>query len=680
MRKLKRTLLILAVIALAGVGGFFGWKYYSSTHAAAVKVYPFNYVGITEYWGDSQESYGPVSTDKIQTVYLSDTQTVSEIAVTQGQEVKQGDLLMSFDTTLSQLELERKEVEIQQHQLDIEEAEKELQRIGWLAPMGNPPTEPETEPTEPTDPTEPDMGRQLTTEYELFWNGSGRTQDTAFICWIPSGKVITQKFLQETIGELTEEEPEPTDPTESTDPTEPTDPTESTDPTGASEPTGATDPTSDTNPTEVTGQPETQPTAAPETQPVQTDPAPTAAPETQPASEEAATQAAENLTGRQGAIVFATLLSEFTPTEETVAPTAAPETQPTEATGPIDPTDASAPDDPTAPTDAEKKDDDEKECYPYYVIFKVTEGNYLKSDKIIWLGVHVYSDGSISFFDASNVEDFSVREEEKPTEPTDPTEETEPEETEPETDWYGSGYTYSELQKMKQEQQEKIKDLELKLKLAQAELKLMQKELTDGNVYAEQDGKVISVLTEEEAKLKTQPLIKVSSGGGYYVEASVGELARESLVIGQEVTVSDWNSGASYTGTIASIGDVPTNDGGSSYGNPNNTTYSFRVFVDESANLQAGNYVSVTYSAAEQSGLYMNKAFVRTDESSSYVYVRGESGLLEKHVVTVGRTLSGYYLEILDGLEEDDYIAFPYGKTVKVGAPTQEGDYTDMYA
>ena len=76
------------------------------------------------------------------------------------------------------------------------------------------------------------------------------------------------------------------------------------------------------------------------------------------------------------------------------------------------------------------------------------------------------------------------------------------EETEPYVDYIGSGYTYSQIQEMKKEQEQKIKDLNIQLKLAQSELKIMERELSDGNVYSEQDGKVIAVLTEEEAKLR----------------------------------------------------------------------------------------------------------------------------------------------------------------------------------
>lgn len=309
-------------------------------------------------------------------------------------------------------------------------------------------------------------------------------------------------------------------------------------------------------------------------------------------------------------------------------------------------------------------------CQPYYVIFKITRENRLKGDILGWIGLHVYSDGSFTFFDASMNEDFSI-----PVEPTVPTE------PEPEIDYIGSGYTYTQIQAMKEEQLQKIKDLELKLKLADAELKIMQKELSDGNIYAEQDGKVISVLTEEEAKLNSQPIIKVTGGGGYYIDASISELERSGMKVGMEVTVNDWNTGMTYTGTVVSVGDMPSSS--SSYNgmnNPNASSYPFRVFVDESADLQAGNYVSVQYSTGEQTGIYLEKAFLRTDNGRSYVYVLGENGLLEQRTVQVGRNLNGYYVEILNGLTEDDMVAFPYGKNVKAGAPAEEGDYSDLYA
>ena len=848
MRKLKKTLIILAIVAVVGCGGFFGWKYFRQSSAAPVKVLPFSFVGMTEYWGDSRESYGPVTTDKIQTVYLSDTQTVSKILVKEGQEVKKGDLLMSFDTSLSQLELERKELEIQKDQMDLDDANKELQRISWMVPMGTPPTEPETEPTEP------DPGRLLEGEYELFQEGhDGSSESAAFISWIPGGQVVTRKFLlimggctpvqfTHTPAELTltvypadadansaiapeadgtylllpgeyayeaaakdhepaqgrftvpkqmdsftvdvtltppateptETEPTETEPTEepteapTENPTEPTDPSAPTDPSNPTDPT--TDPTTPSDPTQTPSEP-SQPAAEktvvrficdPENMTLvvfpkgkDTDAAIEAESDktyrllpgeyTYQASAEDYDTAREDFTVEQAELeVTVTLTRSAAPAPVTEAPTEkpteaateAPTQQPTEnptQTPTEKPTEAAvetptqqpaetetppapAPEDPPAPAPAQEEPTPAPAseaptaeepiappapetaeltgeegliefaavepgtvptgsqarpatCQPYYVIFKITRENRLKGDILGWIGLHVYSDGSFTFFDASMNEDFSI-----PVEPTVPTE------PEPEIDYIGSGYTYTQIQAMKEEQLQKIKDLELKLKLAGAELKIMQKELSDGNIYAEQDGKVISVLTEEEAKLNSQPIIKVTGGGGYYIDASISELERSGMKVGMEVTVNDWDTGMTYTGTVVSVGDMPSSS--SSYNgmnNPNASSYPFRVFVDESADLQAGHYVSVQYSTGEQTGIYLEKAFLRTDNGRSYVYVLGENGLLEQRTVQVGRNLNGYYVEILDGLTEDDMVAFPYGKNVKAGAPAEEGDYSDLY-
>ena len=62
-----------------------------------------------------------------------------------------------------------------------------------------------------------------------------------------------------------------------------------------------------------------------------------------------------------------------------------------------------------------------------------------------------------------------------------------------------------------------------------------------------------------------------------------------------------------------------------------------------------------------------------TDESGkNYVYLQGEDGLLKKQYVKVGKSLWGYYLEITSGVTLQDKIAFPYGKNVSEGAPTNE--------
>ena len=93
----KKTIITVTAVVLVVVIGLGVWFGVSRGRSEPVKVFAFNYVGMTEYWGDSQESYGPVSTDKIQTVFLSSTQTVTEMKVAQGDMVKKGDVLMVLE-------------------------------------------------------------------------------------------------------------------------------------------------------------------------------------------------------------------------------------------------------------------------------------------------------------------------------------------------------------------------------------------------------------------------------------------------------------------------------------------------------------------------------------------------------------------------------------------------------
>ena len=227
----------------------------------------------------------------------------------------------------------------------------------------------------------------------------------------------------------------------------------------------------------------------------------------------------------------------------------------------------------------------------------------------------------------------------------------------------------------------KVKDLAAAAKMTESEYNLMEREFNDGNIRATLDGEVVTLLTEEESKENHTPMMKVSGGGGFYVEGSVSELEKDTLKPGQEVTINDWNTGMTYTGQVQSIGDFPvTGNGWNGMGNPNASYYPFRVFIDGSADLQEGSYVSVTYSAAEaENGIYLENPFLRTDDGEPYVYVRGKNGRLEKRMVTTGKSLWGSYTQILSGLTEEDYIAFPYGKTVKPGAATEEAELSALY-
>lgn len=609
-KKIIITVTAVVLVVAIGLGVWFG---VSRGRSEPVKVFAFNSVGMTEYWGDSQESYGPVSTDKIQTVFLSSTQTVTEMKVAQGDEVKKGDVLMTFDTTLSDLQLERKRLEVEKLKLDLETAQKKLKDIQNMKPMS-------IVSSDDFDNSDEDSGDEgdLEKDYELSYDSAydGSKPSKALICWlrVTTGdeKVRMTPTVDDALLEEARQQAEKFQNENQPDPTEP-----STEPTTESTTESTTEPATEP-PTQPGTEPPTQPSTEPPTQP----------------STEASTPSTEETSEGEGGEHSSASAAEN------------PDEKPTITVN------------------------------SYYMVFKATEGNKRMGARVVWQGMYIRKVGSgftFQFFDATGVPDHMA------TDPDDP-DNTDP--TDPDMPNPGSGYTAAQLAQMRAEQEKTIKETKFKIKMAEADYKIMQTEMSDGNIYAEFDGKVVSVLTEEEAKTQNQPVLKVSGGGGFYIQGSVSELEKDKMQIGQEVTVNDWNTGMTYTGKIVSMGDFPTNsDGWNGSGNPNVSYYPFTVFVDETADLQAGMYVNIQYSSAEsENGIYLENPFIRTENGQSYVYVQGANGKLEKRFVTTGKALWGSYTEIRSGLTVDDLIAFPYGKNLKEGAPTVESDVSDLYS
>lgn len=608
-KKIIITVTAVVLVVAIGLGVWFG---VSRGRSEPVKVFAFNSVGMTEYWGDSQESYGPVSTDKIQTVFLSSTQTVTEMKVAQGDEVKKGDVLMTFDTTLSDLQLERKRLEVEKLKLDLETAQKKLKDIQNMKPMSIVSPDDFDNSDEDSD-DDGDLEKDYELSYDHAYDGSKPSK--ALICWLRVTTGDEEVRITPTVDDaLLEEARQQAEKFQNENQPDPTEP--STEPTTESTTESTTEPATEP-PTQPGTEPPTQPSTEPPTQP----------------STEASTPSTEETSEGEGGEHSSASAAEN------------PDEKPTITVN------------------------------SYYMVIKATEGNKRMGARVVWQGMYIRKVGSgftFQFFDATGVPDHMA------TDPDDP-DNTDP--TDPDMPDPGSGYTAAQLAQMRAEQEKTIKETKFKIKMAEADYKIMQTEMSDGNVYAEFDGKVVSVLTEEEAKTQNQPVLKVSGGGGFYIQGSVSELEKDKMQIGQEVTVNDWNTGMTYTGKIVSMGDFPTNsDGWNGSGNPNVSYYPFTVFVDETADLQAGMYVNIQYSSAEsENGIYLENPFIRTENGQSYVYVQGAGGKLEKRFVTTGKALWGSYTEIRSGLTVDDLIAFPYGKNLKEGAPTVESDVSDLY-
>lgn len=153
MKKVIISIIVVLVIVVSIVTGIY---FYSKKNAKEVSVYNIRDVGMTDFWQDSNQTEGTVKEDKTQSVYLSDTQQVDKILVKEGDKVKKGTALLKYSTTLTSLELERKQIDIRKKELELENQKKELEKIKNYQPnvpiYGNPQTStPQVqEPVEPT--------------------------------------------------------------------------------------------------------------------------------------------------------------------------------------------------------------------------------------------------------------------------------------------------------------------------------------------------------------------------------------------------------------------------------------------------------------------------------------------------------------------------------------------------
>ena len=155
MRRSVKIAIISAVSVVTAVAILVGALWYFGSRTDPVKVLPLSN-HVIGYYDVSVQYDGMVTAENLQTVFPSGTQTVTQVFVSEGQTVKVGDPLLSYDTTLSDLQLERQRLSVQRAELALENAQKDLKRINAMKPYSPPPsTRPTTEaPTSPPEPVD----------------------------------------------------------------------------------------------------------------------------------------------------------------------------------------------------------------------------------------------------------------------------------------------------------------------------------------------------------------------------------------------------------------------------------------------------------------------------------------------------------------------------------------------
>lgn len=251
----------------------------------------------------------------------------------------------------------------------------------------------------------------------------------------------------------------------------------------------------------------------------------------------------------------------------------------------------------------------------------------------------------------------------------------------------GAKMTKEEIAERKKEEELNLTSLRLDLRECLLSIKAAEAAVNEGTVLSRMNGIVRKVGDKDHISNDGSPFLSVTSEEGLYVKTYISEKMYGKVKVGDPVDIMAWESGTSYKGRVRDISAYPS---ASQSGDLLASQYPMTVsFAAGSGEIKNGEWVMVTFNSSGDGGdasmadsmgmLYLYNAFIREENGKMYVMKRGEDGLLMKQYIEVGKT-SGEGYEILSGVTTDDYLAFPYGKEVKEGAKTREGTIDELYA
>ncbi len=234
-----------------------------------------------------------------------------------------------------------------------------------------------------------------------------------------------------------------------------------------------------------------------------------------------------------------------------------------------------------------------------------------------------------------------------------------------------------------QSAQLELKEAEMKVKTKKTEVDNAGILLENATVTAPVSGR-IQAISESGTDQYGDPVpyITIQQAGSYRVKGTLGELQRGGITEGTRMKLfSRTDKNTFWTGTVTLVdyespsqgSDMDRYYGSSSDEMSSASKYPFYVELDSTDGMILGQhiYMELLTEEGEKAGVRISGAFLSYQEDGTPFVWAENRGKLDQRTVTLGEYdgMTDTY-EILEGLTEDDYIAFPDPNLCKNGVPT----------
>ncbi len=240
--------------------------------------------------------------------------------------------------------------------------------------------------------------------------------------------------------------------------------------------------------------------------------------------------------------------------------------------------------------------------------------------------------------------------------------------------------------------QNEIKQYEYDIKSKELEMQQLKETIDNATVTAEMAG-IIQKISDSDGESQDyygygsggdSAYITILAIGDFRVKGSLNEQNISQIQEGMTMLVhSRVDETQTWTGTVSEIDldNQEENEQQMYYSgmdsDSGSSNYAFYVELDDSTGLILGQHVYMEEDRGqteEKTGMWLEEYYIMQEDEGAYVWLANTSNTIEKHEITLGdydEELMEY--EVLDGLEPEDYIAYPMD-TISEGDPVIYND------